>query len=114
MASKSKVLKFPGGKEQEVNFKIFAQLVASGDLEKASACLETLLGASKEIANRACVHFSELFVEDANAAISQTMEIRTCLAEGRQNDALIVIQKVFGVSGLDLINALEAIKKLGV
>ena len=112
MASKSKVIPFRGKKPEDINFKVFAQLVAAGELPKASTCLRDIFGFDLTTAEKACLHFSKRYVEDENV-IFQTMEIRSRLMEGKQNEALLLIQKIFGISGLDSIKALEAAKKLG-
>jgi hypothetical protein len=113
VASRGKLLQFPKRDAEEVNFKVFAQWVALGDLQKASRCLRTLFNVEMEVAEKSCQHFSKLYLENPGGVIAETMQVRQCLLQGEQNQAMALIQKVFGLSGFELIRALEAIKKLG-
>lgn len=106
----SNLIQFPGKKTEEVNFKVFAQQVASGDLDKATRSLRDLLKVDFEVAEKACQHFAKAYQSNQGTVLADTMKIRSHIHAGEQNNAMVLIQKNFGLSGHDLVAALEAMK----
>jgi hypothetical protein len=109
MADNSGVLSFK--KTGEVNFKEFGMAVAQDDIKRATRILRDLLNLEFIQAEKATLHFKEKFDTEPNL-LMKTMQIRTHIELGQQNDALVIIQDIFNLSGFESINALESIKKV--
>ena len=105
----SNVLAFKKPKK-EVNFKIFGQHVAAGELNEAAKVIRDLVECDLEQAERVALHFRCKMEESPNI-IMRTMEIRSLLELGEQNKALLAIQEVFGVTGEMSIKFLEVMKE---
>lgn len=105
----SKVLSFKKP-EKEVNFKEFGRNVAEGNLEEAVKVLRDILKCDLEQAEKITANFKSKF-DESPYVIMQTMQIRTLLEAGRNNDALATIQEVFGVSGAESMQLLHAMNE---
>jgi hypothetical protein len=98
-------------KKGEINFKEFGMAIADDNIKKAIRILRDLLNLDFDTAEKSTMHFKKKFEVEPNIII-KTMEIRTYVEAGQQNDALVVIQEIFDLNGFDSINALESIKKI--
>lgn len=106
----SKVLSFKKP-EKEINFKVFGRNVAEGKLDEASKILRDLIQCDLEAAEKITLHFKGKFEESPNI-IMQTMNIKYQIEQGQQNDALMAVQNIFGVTGVESIKILEVMKEL--
>ncbi len=109
MDDESDVLTFK--KLGDINFKEFGMAIAQDDIKKATRILRDLLNLEFEQAQKSTNHFRDKFKIEPNL-IMRTMQIKTHIEVGQQNDALVIIQDIFNLSGFDSINALEGIKKM--
>lgn len=106
----SKVLSFKKS-EEEVNFKIFGMMVASGNIEKAARVLRDILKCNLENAQQITAHYKSKFDESPNI-IMQTMQIKTFIEQNDQNNALMSIQQIFGVPIPEAIRIFSVMKEL--
>jgi hypothetical protein len=97
--------------ESEPNFLDFAGHVSKGDILKATRCLRDILQISYPSAERAVDNYMEEVNKDPNY-IKKTMQIRLMITEGNNNDALLMVQEVFKLSGAESIKALDSIKNI--
>lgn len=104
----SKVISFKS-KDKELNFKVFARNVAENNINEASRVLRDLLKCDFEEAQRITLHFKKKYDESPNV-VMQMMLIKSQIEQGQQNDALMAIQELLGVSGVMSIQVLEIMK----
>lgn len=99
-----KVIQFPA--KQSVTFKCFAQQIGSGDIENAAKSLTELIGVGPDQAKKSCQHFQQQMQKDSTI-ILKTMQIKTAIEDGQQQQALALLQEVFAVDGPDALLALQ-------
>lgn len=104
----SNILSFKKASKNEVNFKSFGQLIAQGDVTAAARILRDLLGLDFDKAQKSAEFFKNELHKDSNI-ILKTMSIRAKIELGQKNDALLLIQEVFGLDGIQSIGALSKI-----
>lgn len=108
----SKVISFKDkNKDKELNFKVFARSVAEGKVDEATRVLRDLLKCDFEDAQKMTLHFKKKFEESPNVMM-QMMFIKTQLEQNQQNDALLSIQDLLGVTGPMSIQVLQLMKDL--
>jgi len=95
--------------QEEKNFKVFAQLVVKGDVEHAIRILRDILEIDYEESEKIIQFVFDKYNENPNSLMS-LMQVREKLSSGKNNEALLVIQTVFGVSGPLSIKFLEKMK----
>lgn len=96
-------------KDKEINFKVFARSVAEGKIDEATRTLRDLIKCDFEEAQKITLHFKEKYETSPNI-IMQMMMIKSQLENGQQNDALMAIQEILGVTGPMSLRILEAMK----
>ncbi len=106
----TKIISFKN-KDKELNFKVFARSVAEGKIDEATRTLRDLLKCDFEEAQKITLHFKEKY-EESPHVMMQMMMIKTQLEQGKQNDALISIQNLLGVSGAKSIQILQLMSDL--
>lgn len=107
----SNVISFKKPTVEGTNFKIFAQYIVAKDMTKASRALRDILNLSYERAEEATVHFNEVFKENQGAFLL-TMDIKNKIIQGHNNEALMLIYKLFGLQSIDGLLALEAMREI--
>lgn len=105
----SKVLNFKKP-AKEINFKVFGRSIAENNLEEAAKVLRDMFGCDLEKAVQMTDFFHRGFLSSPSI-IMKTMQIRTLVERGSHNDAIVVINEVFGVEGPDALMVLEAMRK---
>ena len=94
---------------KEINFKVFGIAVVEGKLEEAAKIMRDMIECDLSMAEKITDHFNQKFKETPNI-IMQTMQIRSSIEMGQQNDALMSIQNIFGVTGVEAIKILNVMK----
>ncbi len=92
-------------------FRAFAMAIQAGDTLGAGGILSKLLDVSDATGERAASYFNSK-LEFEPDLFSDVMKIRKDILEGRDNDALFLIDKCFKLSGLQALQALESMRKL--
>ncbi|OUR96933.1 hypothetical protein A9Q84_11395 [Halobacteriovorax marinus] len=105
----SNVFSLKFNKEAELNFKVFAQLVMKSEVEKATRMLRDLLEVGYDEASELTGKVFENYNDNPNS-LMEMMQVRELLNTGKNNDALVIVQKLFGASGLVSVNILEKMK----
>ncbi|MGB0455204.1 MAG: hypothetical protein ACPGJV_15965 [Bacteriovoracaceae bacterium] len=90
---------------------MFGRNVVEGKLDEAAKVLVGLIGCSSEEAEQITSHYRKKFEESPNI-IMQTMLIKSSIESGKNNEASMTIQNLFGASGLGALKILEAMKML--
>lgn len=92
-------------------FRAFAMAIQAGDTVEAGSILAKLLDVSDAAGALAASYFNSK-LEFEPDLFSEVMQIRKEILEGRNNDALLLIEKCFKLSGLEGLHALESMRKL--
>ena len=92
-------------------FMDFARAIHAGDTVEAGSVLSKLLDASAAAGQTAASYFNSK-LEFEPDLFGDVMQIRQEILEGRDNGALVLIDKCFKLSGLEGLQALEAMRKL--
>ncbi len=92
-------------------FRDFAMAIQGGDTVEAASILSILLDASDATGESAASYFNSK-LEFEPDLFSDVMRIRREILEGRDNGALVLIDKCFKLNGLEALQALEAMRKL--
>lgn len=94
---------------EEKNFKVFAQYVVKADVEHAIRVLRDLLDIEYDESAKLTQHIFENYNENPNS-LMELMNVREKIILGKNNEALLIVQKVFGVSGPESVNILDMIR----
>ncbi len=92
-------------------FKAFAMAIQAGDAVEAGSILSKLLDVPDATGELAASYFNSK-LEFEPDLFSDVMQIRKEILEGRNNEALSLIDKCFKLSGLEALQALESMRKL--
>lgn len=93
-------------------FRAFAMAIQAGDtVEAGGSILSKLLDVSDAAGELAASYFNSK-LEFEPDLFSEVMQIRKEILEGRNNDALLLIEKCFKLRGLEGLQALESMRKL--
>ena len=92
-------------------FMHFARAIQMGDTVQAGRILSQLLDASDATGVTAASYFNSK-LEFEPDLFSDVMQIRKEILEGTDNGALVLIDKCFKLSGLEALQALEAMRQL--
>lgn len=98
-------------KDKELNFKVFARHVGEGKTDEATRVLRDLLKCDFEEAQRITLHFKKKY-DESPEVIMRMMLIKAQLEQGKQNDALVTIQDILGVTGPLSIQILQLMKEM--
>ena len=93
-------------------FKAFAMAIQAGDTVEAGSILAKLLDVSDAAGELAASYFNSK-LEFEPDLFNDVMQIRTEILAGRDNEALLLIEKCFKLSGLEGLQGLESMRKLG-
>ena len=111
MSDDSKIVKLQDSPQKMTNFKEFGMYIMANDLTAASRCLRDILQVPLATAEKSANHFHQLYQSNSEV-LMKTMGIRQKIEEGANNDALMLIQEIFGLEGFESINAFEAMRKI--
>ena len=92
-------------------FRDFARAIQRGDTVEAGSILSTLLDVSGATGETAASYFNSK-LEFEPDLFSDVIQIRQEILEGRNNGALLLIDKCFKLNGLEALQALESMRKL--
>lgn len=102
---------FSNKKEEEINFKVFNIHIMNKEYDKATRVLRTLIDIDYELAEQMTNHYSSKMKEGPQVAI-KLMSLKPLLENKQTNEALMIIQDVFNVYGLNAIKLLDKITKI--
>ncbi|HIF05854.1 MAG TPA: hypothetical protein EYQ64_02585 [Gemmatimonadetes bacterium] len=94
-----------------LTFKDFAIAIQRGDTVTAGIILTELLEVSQAIGETAASYFNSKLMFEPDL-FSDAMQIRKEILAGKDIPALMLIHKCLSLSGLEGIQALEAMRKL--
>jgi hypothetical protein len=99
----------PTAESPAASFQDFASRIRTGDLAAAGAILAELFGVDAPRGQQCAIRFAEQLTAD-QSFWETAMQLRGELSSNGQHGALLLLQKCFGLSGVEAIGVLQNLR----
>ena len=95
--------------DEPATFQLFVQLVSAGDVKAATPVLAQLLDLNDALARSSTENFRDHLAAYPDT-VQRTMQLRVDLAQEQDNQVIMFLYDVFGLSSVDAILVLQHLK----